>query len=81
MLRIDEEQSYLVLLSGSRKIEKYALVSGVQGKPGVDFPVYARIPKTTFTCKELESGYYADLETSCQVTHNLKKLEVIIIFI
>ncbi|KRT80783.1 Carbohydrate-binding protein, partial [Oryctes borbonicus] len=42
---------------------------GVQGKPGVDFPVYARIPKTSFSCKKVESGYYADLETSCQVFH------------
>ncbi|XP_072398066.1 uncharacterized protein [Diabrotica undecimpunctata] len=42
---------------------------GVEGTPGVDFPVYSHIPRTTFSCKGLESGYYADLDTECQVFH------------
>ncbi|KAL3278235.1 hypothetical protein HHI36_013573, partial [Cryptolaemus montrouzieri] len=41
----------------------------VRGKPGVDFPVLTNIPKTSFSCRDIESGYYADLETRCQVFH------------
>ncbi|XP_017776980.1 PREDICTED: mucin-5AC [Nicrophorus vespilloides] len=47
----------------------YVYYQGVEGRPGVDFPIYSRIPRTTFSCKEVESGYYADLETDCQVFH------------
>ncbi|KAK9880248.1 hypothetical protein WA026_010124 [Henosepilachna vigintioctopunctata] len=42
---------------------------GYLEKPGKDYPVLARIPETTFTCLNLETGYYADLETRCQVFH------------
>ncbi|XP_063709076.1 mucin-2 [Culicoides brevitarsis] len=42
---------------------------GVLGRPGVDFPVLTGIPKTNFTCKEHGNGYFADLETDCQVFH------------
>ncbi|CRK98965.1 CLUMA_CG012040, isoform A, partial [Clunio marinus] len=42
---------------------------GVLGRPGVDFPVMTTIPKTNFDCKTLGNGYFADLETSCQVFH------------
>ncbi|GLV31712.1 thawb [Carabus blaptoides fortunei] len=42
---------------------------GVMGKPGVDFPVLTYIPRTKFTCRGKKSGYYADLETNCQVFH------------
>jgi hypothetical protein len=41
---------------------------GVLGKPGVDFPVMTSIPKTKFDCRNLGNGYFADLETSCQVS-------------
>lgn len=41
--------------------------SGVMGKPGVDFPVLTYIPRTSFTCRGMKSGYYADLDTNCQV--------------
>lgn len=40
---------------------------GVLGRPGVDFPVMTKIPKTNFNCGQLGNGYFADLETSCQV--------------
>uniref|UniRef100_A0A336KBE1 CSON004803 protein n=1 Tax=Culicoides sonorensis TaxID=179676 RepID=A0A336KBE1_CULSO len=42
---------------------------GVLGRPGVDFPVLTGIPKTNFSCKEYGNGYFADLETNCQVFH------------
>ncbi|XP_028163001.1 putative GPI-anchored protein pfl2 [Ostrinia furnacalis] len=42
---------------------------GVIGKAGVDFPAYPNIPATGFNCKNVPTGYYADLETDCQVFH------------
>ncbi|XP_031338159.1 uncharacterized protein LOC116167064 isoform X2 [Photinus pyralis] len=41
----------------------------VDGIPSVDFPTYSHIPKTKFSCRGLDAGYYADLETDCQVFH------------
>ncbi|EEZ97295.1 cuticular protein analogous to peritrophins 1-J isoform X2 [Tribolium castaneum] len=54
-----------------RKFNEEDLVfyQGVTGKPGVDFPVLSHIPRTTFNCRNVDSGYYADLETDCQVFH------------
>lgn len=31
------------------------------------YPQLARVPHTTFTCIGRSSGYYADIETGCQV--------------
>nr|XP_026483178.1 mucin-3A [Vanessa tameamea]XP_026483179.1 mucin-3A [Vanessa tameamea]XP_026483180.1 mucin-3A [Vanessa tameamea] len=42
---------------------------GVIGKVGVDFPALPNIPNTGFNCKNVPTGYYADLETDCQVFH------------
>ncbi|XP_031365906.1 mucin-3A-like isoform X4 [Apis dorsata] len=43
--------------------------NGVTGQPGVDFPALTTIPTTSFSCRGLKGGYYADLETNCQVFH------------
>lgn len=43
------------------------IYQGVLGRPGVDFPVMSRIPPTNFDCTNFGNGYFADLETSCQV--------------
>ncbi|CAH2054960.1 unnamed protein product, partial [Iphiclides podalirius] len=42
---------------------------GVIGRAGVDFPAFPTIPNTGFNCKNVPTGYYADLETDCQVFH------------
>ncbi|RWS16442.1 hypothetical protein B4U79_05473 [Dinothrombium tinctorium] len=45
-------------------------ISSRKGTPGVDYPVYKSIPKTSFECgKQRVSGIYADVETNCQVWH------------
>lgn len=44
------------------------IYQGVLGRPGVDFPVMTGIPPTNFDCSNLGNGYFADLETSCQVS-------------
>lgn len=39
------------------------------GRPGMDFPVLPSIPQTSFSCRKVKgAGYYADLETDCQVS-------------
>lgn len=48
-----------------------AIYGSVAGQPGVDFPAYTTIPKTSFTCegKGYDFGFYADEEAQCQVYH------------
>lgn len=48
----------------------YEIYQGVVGRPGVDFPVMTGIPQTTFNCRKFGNGYFADLETECQVNDN-----------
>ncbi|XP_055377906.1 mucin-2 [Condylostylus longicornis] len=47
----------------------YEVYQGVVGRPGIDFPILPRIPQTTFSCRTFGNGYFADLETDCQVFH------------
>ncbi|XP_058056245.1 uncharacterized protein LOC131207640 [Anopheles bellator] len=42
---------------------------GLVGRPGIDFPVLTHIPRTVFQCENHGNGYFADLETRCQVFH------------
>jgi len=43
---------------------------GIKGFPGVDYPIYRKIPETTFSCSHQRYwGMYADTETQCQVWH------------
>ncbi|XP_014482134.1 PREDICTED: mucin-5AC isoform X2 [Dinoponera quadriceps] len=48
---------------------EYQVYQGVTGQPGVDYPALTSIPATSFSCRGLRGGYYADLETNCQVFH------------
>ncbi|XP_055946872.1 uncharacterized protein LOC129980545 [Argiope bruennichi] len=43
----------------------------IRGTPEVDYPTYYIIPKTSFRCSEqlYNPGFYADIETRCQVFH------------
>lgn len=44
--------------------------SAIPGEPGVDYPIYTEIPKTSFDCINQQwPGYYADVEAQCQVFH------------
>ncbi|XP_070513353.1 uncharacterized protein [Cardiocondyla obscurior] len=41
-----------------------------RGKPGVDYPAYAIIPDTKFSCKDQRyKGFFGDPATGCQVWH------------
>ncbi|XP_037909424.1 proline-rich extensin-like protein EPR1 isoform X3 [Hermetia illucens] len=40
------------------------------GRPGIDYPILADIPKTNFNCKEQRyKGFFGDPDTGCQVWH------------
>jgi len=43
----------------------------IPGEPLADYPIYSSPPKTSFDCmsQSCPGGYYADLETQCQVFH------------
>merc|ERR1711936_1465702 len=46
------------------------LQSAVPGVPGEDYPIYAEVPETAFSCDgQVDGGYYADPEAQCQVFH------------
>lgn len=46
-------------------------VGSTKGMPGVHFPDYTDIPRTSFVCsdKTILPGFYADLDTGCQVSY------------
>ncbi|CAL4106090.1 unnamed protein product, partial [Meganyctiphanes norvegica] len=42
----------------------------IVGVAGTDYPTYAQVPDTSFSCNTQEyPGYYADTEAECQVFH------------
>merc|ERR1711872_1111647 len=41
----------------------------IPGTPGDDYPVFSQLPATSFSCAGLVTGYYADLESDCQMYH------------
>jgi len=41
----------------------------IPGEPEVDYPILEKIPKTSFNCVGRLAGYYANIETRCQVFH------------
>ncbi|XP_075228139.1 uncharacterized protein LOC142328318 [Lycorma delicatula] len=54
-------------IDGNAEYQEY---QGVMGRPGIDFPVLPSIPVTSFSCRSVRApGYYADLDTDCQVFH------------
>merc|ERR1711868_264347 len=46
------------------------LQSAVPGVPGEDYPIYAEVPESGFTCDgQVDGGYYSDPEAECQAFH------------
>lgn len=41
----------------------------IPGEPEIDYPILESIPQTKFDCAGRIDGYYADVETRCQVFH------------
>uniref|UniRef100_A0A182QHE0 Chitin-binding type-2 domain-containing protein n=1 Tax=Anopheles farauti TaxID=69004 RepID=A0A182QHE0_9DIPT len=46
---------------------KDRLRSALPGEPDVDYPILGTVPATQFRCDQRHQGYYADVETRCQV--------------
>merc|ERR1719438_516313 len=47
-----------------------ALSNSIPGVPGEDYPIYAEVPETAFSCDgQVDGGYYADPEAECQPFH------------
>jgi len=47
-----------------------ALASNIPGVPGEDYPIYAEVPESGFSCDgQVDGGYYADPEAECQAFH------------
>ena len=48
----------------------YGYIPGIPGRPWKDYPIYSRVPQTSFSCKLVKyPGFYADVEAGCQVWH------------
>ena len=46
------------------------LEKAIPGVPGEDYPIYAEVPESGFSCDgQVDGGYYADPEAECQVFH------------
>merc|ERR1712018_419344 len=46
------------------------LQGSIPGVPGEDYPIYAEVPETGFSCEgQVDGGYYADPEAECQASH------------
>merc|ERR1712168_1786144 len=46
------------------------LQGSIPGVPGEDYPIYAEVPESAFSCDgQVDGGYYADPEAECQVFH------------
>jgi len=47
-----------------------SLEETIPGVPGDDYPIFAEVPETSFSCDgQADGGYYADPEAECQVFH------------
>merc|ERR1712157_527364 len=46
------------------------LQNAIPGVPGEDYPIYAEVPESGFSCDgQVDGGYYSDPEAECQVFH------------
>lgn len=62
----DENEISGVDFNSQKEIDDWQ--NSVPGVPGKDYPNLKRIPRTSFSCSgKKPGGYYADVETGCQV--------------
>merc|ERR1711936_1431557 len=46
------------------------LQNAIPGVPGEDYPIFAEVPESGFTCDgQVDGGYYSDPEADCQAFH------------
>ena len=50
--------------------EEGTLEDTIPGTPGEDYPIFAFVPETSFSCDgQVDGGYYGDPEAECQAFH------------
>jgi len=60
----------VLIVSGQELDPLESLRQTVPGEPGQDYPIYAAIPESAFSCQDKTfGGFYADPELDCQVFH------------
>ncbi|KAK0168757.1 hypothetical protein PV327_002527 [Microctonus hyperodae] len=70
LIKNDNEQSGFQVFFGNEKLlMEWLMGAAATGQPGIDYPMLTKIPATSFSCRGIKGGYYADLETNCQVFH------------
>ena len=69
----------LLLICCSRAQNNY--LEEIPGEPGVDYSVLGSVPQTSFSCDgRVSGGYYADIETNCQVHNHHQARGQILVF-
>merc|ERR1719340_24091 len=65
------QQQYSADTSGAASDDDVGgLEVNIPGIPGEDYPIYAEVPDTGFTCDgQVEGGKYADPGAECQAFH------------
>merc|ERR1711981_593011 len=66
-----DQAGYDAETAASDVADPLAMLQGaIPGVPGEDYPIYAEVPESGFTCDgQVDGGYYADPEAECQVFH------------
>merc|ERR1712036_162694 len=66
-----DQGQYLGSASDSGADDNLAMLEkAIPGVPGEDYPIYAEVPESGFTCDgQVDGGYYADPEAECQAFH------------
>jgi len=65
-----------VLTAEEEEIAFWDFRESIPGDPETDYPILDKIPVTSFACVGRIDGYYADVETRCQVFHICTSLPV-----
>ncbi|GFU15438.1 chitin-binding type-2 domain-containing protein [Nephila pilipes] len=62
---------FLLIVACTFHLHNVCRAKQIRGIPEVDYPTYYVIPKTSFLCSDqlYNPGFYADIETRCQVFH------------
>merc|ERR1719148_620790 len=67
----DDQAGYVDGAASDSADAALAMLHGsIPGVPGEDYPIYAEVPESGFSCDgQVDGGYYADPEAECQVFH------------
>ena len=55
---------HIAIADSDQELSQY--VEYFRGVPGEDYPIFTKVPETSFSCDGKVVGYYADPEAGCQ---------------